>query len=60
MSFKKIQQKNYKLCIRSDPKMKLGCFTQGAQQCCTSTNIPLLDQGDMNINVSLVNRLVVM
>lgn len=60
MSLERYNRKITKMCIRSDQKMKLRCFTQGAQQCCTSTNIPLLYQCDVNINVSLVNRLVVM
>lgn len=34
-------------------------LTQGAQQRCTSTNIPFLDKGDVDVNVSLVNGLFV-
>lgn len=36
------------------------CFTQGAQQRCTSTNVPFLDKGDVDVDVGLLHRLLVM
>lgn len=35
-------------------------FTQGAQQCRTSTNVPFLDKGDVDVDVGLLYRLLVM
>lgn len=43
-----------KLKGKKTKKWNICCITQCIQQCCTSADVPLLNEGDMDVNVCLV------